>query len=107
MLVERGGAEPAAVVVFRVVVLTLTGLLLIRPGCDLCMDLWYLAGWCCSKPIFCLQPCKQVLKVNRSISHTLSDEDHYKVKNILVVFARIFSNLCIVFILNLSSESLM
>ena len=34
------------------------------------------------------------------------DEDHYKVKNILVVFARIFSNLCVVFILNLVSESL-
>ena len=34
------------------------------------------------------------------------DEDDYKVKNILVVFARIFSNLCIVFILNLSSGSL-
>ena len=34
------------------------------------------------------------------------DEDHYKVKNILVVFAQIFSYLCIVFILNLSSEAL-
>ena len=34
------------------------------------------------------------------------DEDHYKVKIIVVVFAQIFSYLCIVFILNLSSESL-
>ena len=48
----------------------------------------------------------KIQNINNAKAAKNFDEDHYKVKNILVVFARIFSNLCIVFILNLVSESL-
>ena len=48
----------------------------------------------------------KIQNINNAKAAKNFDEDHYKVKNILVVFAWIFSNLCIVFILNLSSESL-
>ena len=49
----------------------------------------------------------KIQNINNAKAAKNFDEDHYKVKNILVVFAQIFSYLCIVFILNLSSEALM
>ena len=48
----------------------------------------------------------KIQNINNAKAAKNFNEDHHKVKNILVVFARIFSNLCIVFILNLVSETL-